>query len=293
MKIHKKAVGVTVLVVAGIWEIAEKTEFMRQLIPPRLAKIMNSEPILVLVLICLSLFLLFTHEGKEDRDEKPESSGATASASASGNDLSTSSQSKVAESIAPIVDASRHEHTHHHYGDSEQEEVQISITCDVVPLPMYYKGDLWVLGCASPFVGMMKLSFGGMEHPWPEEGVYGTGYKLTVKNYGTRTAYGISIPFGVEVWEWIQLGPASWGDGPAKGERTVEAIIPVPLGQQGKDEFSFYICSYDPESSFSVHVPQQGSINSEDPMSRREVPIRLTPARSLISVPAKLMRDRS
>ena len=173
---------------------------------------------------------------------------------------------------------------------SEDPEVLLSVACDHVSLPMPYRGDLWILDTVM-FEGLGKLSAPPKDSDvlWPEDGVYGSGYKCTIKNYGTQTAFGVSLSLDVTVLNWVQLGPTSWGDGDPKQKRTIEISIPMPLGQQGGDQFSFYICSYDPASSLSVHMPLVGWINSDNSREKREVPVRLTAFRNPLSVPAKLM----
>jgi hypothetical protein len=174
--------------------------------------------------------------------------------------------------------------------DAQDESVQLSVTCESVGLPVSYSGDIYMLTTFGSG-GISRLSAGAKnEGFWPEEGVKGFGYKCTVKNYGAKTAFGVSMPITVTEFEWVRLEPALWGDGKQKKEHTFEAFIPIPLGPQGSDQFSFYICSYDTESSLKVRMPLTGFINSDDPKNKREVTVRIASQINPLSVPAKLMR---
>jgi hypothetical protein len=176
--------------------------------------------------------------------------------------------------------------------ESDAGGVQLSVTCDTVGLPMLYTGDLWILDTVM-FSGLGRLS-SSHEVPWPEDGVKGLGYRCTVKNYGTSPAFGVSLSLEVTVFNWIKTGPASWGDGDPKGKHTEAIVIPRPLGPQGGDEFSFYICSYDPDSSLSVSIPAVAWVNSDDPQKRREAPLRVSSltGKNTIEVPAKMLATR-
>ena len=167
--------------------------------------------------------------------------------------------------------------------------VSLTLTCDIVSLPMSYQGEIWILDTIS-FDGIGKLS-----HPkgamWPQEDVHGTGYRCTVKNYGTATAFDISIVADADVQAWVPgPQPSSWQPGKTISTHQVALPIPQPLGQNGTDSFSFYICSYNTEASISIHLPSKAWINSDDPKNRQEVPLRVvSPLGASLSVPAKLI----
>lgn len=158
-------------------------------------------------------------------------------------------------------------------------DVQLSITCDNVALPMAYHGDLWILNTV-----MMQSGGGLLKHMtpsknpeglWPEEGVHGFGYRCTVKNHGTQAAFSVSFPIVISVLNIIRTGNA-WTTGEAKETHTATVWIPQPLGQQGSDQFSFYVCSYDPDGPLAVTLPSSAFINSDDPKNKREVSVKIT-----------------
>lgn len=172
----------------------------------------------------------------------------------------------------------------------EIARVQLSVVCDIVGLPMGYEGDLWVLDTIW-FNGLWKSSAPkNGERLWPEDGAKGVGYRCTVKNYGTQVAFGVSLSLDVRVFNWVQTGPSSWGDGDQKKGQTATILIPRPLGPQGSDEFSFYICSYDPEGSLSVRVPSVAWIDSDNISKKREVEVRIASPVNPLSVTPKLKR---
>lgn len=175
--------------------------------------------------------------------------------------------------------------------NTEIAPVQLSITCDTVSLPMPYRGDLWFLDT------MMFTGIGKLSHPqevlWPEPDVKGIGYKCTLKNHGPQTAFGVSLSFDVTVQDWVPgpHGEGSWQAGETKQTRAILASIPQPLGQLGTDQFSFYVCSYDPQSAYEVQVPSAGWINSDDPVNKRQVAIRVVSSfGNPLSVPAKMAK---
>lgn len=91
--------------------------------------------------------------------------------------------------------------------------VELSIACDIVSLPMSYRGDLWILDTIF-FHGLGKLSGPkNLEGLWPEDGVKGIGYRCTIKNYGAQPAFGVSLSLDAKVFDWVQTGPASGGTG--------------------------------------------------------------------------------
>ena len=170
------------------------------------------------------------------------------------------------------------------------EGVQISMLCESVGLPVSYSGDIYMLTTFGSG-GIGRLSTGTKKEGfWPEEGVKGFGYKCTLKNYGAKTAFGVSFPVTVTEFEWVQLEPAMWGDGKQEKEYTFEASIPTPLGPQGSDQFSFYVCSFDTERSLKVKLPLTGFINSDDPKNKREVVVRIASPINPLPVSAKLPR---
>jgi hypothetical protein len=283
MRPHKKAVGITALTVIGLLELADRVEIIKSHLPKWLTT-MNSEPWVIAILIGLCLYFILTHAEKESEGAPSSLPGEVnvRQESKVGRSESTSTGG-VATGIGSFII-----NTH---PPAENAEVQLSITCEIVTLPMGYSGHLWILNTLGFSCGLMKLS-APPKNPnglWPEDGVYGTGYKCTVKNYGSRTAFGVSMYLDTTVLDWVQLSPTSWGDGQPKKRHTSEVFIPVPLGPQGSDQFSFYICSYDPESSLSIRVPLTGSINSDDPKNKQQVPIRLTAIENPLSIPAKLI----
>jgi hypothetical protein len=173
---------------------------------------------------------------------------------------------------------------------AEKAAVELSITCDTVGLPMRYEGDLWILDTIF-FHGLGKLSGPkNLEHLWPEEGVKGIGYRCTVKNYGTQPAFRVSLSLVVKTFDWVQIGPASWGEGDQKREQAATILIPEPLGQHGTDGFSFYICSHDPESSLSVRIPSVAWINSDEAKKKQQVAVRIASPINPLSVPPKLAK---
>lgn len=163
--------------------------------------------------------------------------------------------------------------------DGADTGVQLSITCESVSLPMPYHGDLWILNTVMLRSGVGLIKY--MPPPkkpeglWPEEDVNGFGYRCTVKNHGTQAAFGVSFPVIVSVLNLIRTG-STWTTGEVKETHTTTVSIPLPLGQQGHDQFSFYVCSHDPDGPLTVQLPSTAFINSDDPKKKREVSVRVT-----------------
>jgi hypothetical protein len=170
----------------------------------------------------------------------------------------------------------------------EDSGVQLSITCENVMLPVKFQGSLWFLGPLK-MDGLARLySPGG--GVWPEAGVHGMGYKCAVKNYGTDTAFGVSIDLGVEALKWSETQPNLWGPGESKGKKTSIIGVPRPLGPKGSEDFSFYMCSFDPDTAYSVRLPSHAWINSDSPELKKLVPIRITsPLGNPVSISGKMM----
>jgi hypothetical protein len=115
----------------------------------------------------------------------------------------------------------------------------------------------------------------------------GFGYRCTVKNHGRQTAFGVSFSVTISKLNLIRSGN-TWTTGEAKETHTVTVWIPLPLGQQGHDQFSFYVCSYDPDGALDVTLPSTAFINSDDPKTKREVSVKIASiARNPFTVPPK------
>lgn len=159
---------------------------------------------------------------------------------------------------------------------AEDMGVQLSISCDNVALPMAFRGDLWTLITVVRGGGLGKLMAPpGKESLWPEKDVHGFGYRCTVKNHGTQAAFSVSLPVTISKLNIIRTGDM-WRTGEAKETHTVTVWIPMPLGQQGHDQFSFYVCSYDPDGALDIKLPSTAFINSDDPKNKREVSVKIT-----------------
>ena len=174
-------------------------------------------------------------------------------------------------------------------------DVQLSITCDNVALPMAYHGDLWVLNTVILKGGGGLLKYmpppNKPEGLWPEEGVNGFGYRCTVKNHGTQAAFSVSFPVTIRVLNIIRTG-STWTTGEAKETHTATVRVPQPLGQQGSDQFSFYVCSYDPDGPLNVTLPSTGFINSDEPKYEREVSVKVTSmSGNPFTVPPKQLKE--
>ena len=163
---------------------------------------------------------------------------------------------------------------------------QLSLSCDTISLPMTYHGDLWILD--TKFVkGFMKLSAPPTsEGTWPEPGATGTGFRCVLSNLGSAPTFGVEIPSEVLVRKIVHKENGAWNSGEVIEKHDVTLHIPWPLGQQGKDPFTFYTCSYDPDKFFEVKMPAHAYINGDNEGQKVKVPLRVA---AMLGNPLPLM----
>ena len=171
------------------------------------------------------------------------------------------------------------------------ERIQLSLTCDTVNLPMPYSGDLWILDTIF-LKGLMKSSANPL-HPagfWPEQGVWGTGFRCVLKNYGTGPAFGVTLSLEAVKREIVRgKDPTGWHSGNVLSNHNPIVMVPQPLVQQGQEPFTFYVCSYDPDHLIEITLPTSAFINTDDPSQKATVPLRIT---STLGNPLPIMPTR-
>ena len=88
---------------------------------------------------------------------------------------------------------------------------------------MPYCGDLWLLETIF-LKGLAKYSSNPLNQDgiWPEPGVHGTGFRCVVKNHGTATAFGVTIPL-----EAAKRRIVRGEDGSSRGGDVIEKHNPV------------------------------------------------------------------
>ena len=171
------------------------------------------------------------------------------------------------------------------------ERIQLSLTCDTVNLPMPYSGDLWFLDTIF-LKGLTKYSANPLNPAgfWPEQGVWGTGYRCVVKNHGTGSAFGVTIPLEAVKRALIpNQDGKSWHSGDVTETHSPIIGVPQPLGQQGQEPFTFYICSYDPDKLIEITIPTFAFINTDDIGKKTKVSLRIA---SMLGNPLPILPTR-
>jgi len=160
---------------------------------------------------------------------------------------------------------------------TESGAIQLSLTCDTVSLPIPYRGDLWFLETIF-LKGLAKLSANPLNPDglWPEKDVSGTGFRCVLKNHGSAAAFGVSIPIEAAKRELVRGKDASWRSGDVTEKHSLIASIPQPLGQQGQDSFTFYVCSHDPDKFIEITLPTFAFVNGDDQKNKAKVALRVT-----------------
>jgi hypothetical protein len=160
---------------------------------------------------------------------------------------------------------------------TESGAIQLSLTCDTVNLPLPYRGDLWFLETIF-LKGLAKLSANPLNPDglWPEKDVSGTGFRCVLKNHGTTPAFGVTIPIEAAKRELIRGKDGSWRSGDVIEKYSPIVSIPQPLGQQGQDPFTFYICSYDPDKFIEITLPTFAFVNGDDISNKTKITLRVT-----------------
>lgn len=130
-------------------------------------------------------------------------------------------------------------------------------------------------------------------HPagfWPEQGVWGTGFRCVLKNYGTGPAFGVTLSLEAVKREIVRgKDPTGWHSGNVLSNHNPIVMVPQPLVQQGQEPFTFYVCSYDPDHLIEITLPTSAFINTDDPSQKATVPLRIT---STLGNPLPIMPTR-
>jgi hypothetical protein len=86
----------------------------------------------------------------------------------------------------------------------------------------------------------------------------------------------VTIPIEAAKKELVRSKDGSWRSGDVIEKYSLIASVPQPLGQQGQDSFTFYICSYDPDKFIEITLPTFAFVNGDDIRNKAKVALRVT-----------------
>lgn len=168
--------------------------------------------------------------------------------------------------VGSIAGAIAHKSTPNESREKTQttpETALLSLTCDTVLLPVPFHAEIWSLDTIF-LKGLIKLSANPLKPDgfWPEEKASGNlGYRCLVKNYGSKTLFGISMVFNATVMNPVEEKDGTRHGGAVVKRSTPIVIIPHPLGPQ--DTFTFYVCNYDPEEFINIDLPTSATLDGD------------------------------
>jgi hypothetical protein len=98
-----------------------------------------------------------------------------------------------------------------------------------------------------------------------------------LKNHGTTPAFGIIVPLEAVKKSIIRDDKKNegWSIGDVIEKFSPTVVVPQPLGQQGQDPFTFYICSYNPNQFIEITLPSFAFVNGDDPSKKGKVALRI------------------
>jgi hypothetical protein len=151
---------------------------------------------------------------------------------------------------------------------------QLSLTCEIIPLPVAYHGEIWFLE-SSFFKGLARMSAPPTkpDELWPFSKMDGgLGYRCTIQNFSTAPLLRISLSLPITVLSIVREKSGSWtaGDKIIKKE-TAQVIVPHPLGPQ--EGFTFYIGDTYNDRSVRIELPSHALIDRSEQERNVSVPL--------------------